>query len=312
MTNKELFNLPFVSVIIPVYNDPAGLRNTLKSAVEQKYPSEMFEIIIVDNGSTDDTFKVANEFAEKYPQLIKVTVENTIQTSYAARNKGIRASKGSIIVFVDADMTINVNWLQDIINEIEKYKADYLACNVEVHSSNDSIYGLYDKITGFPVERYVNNDHFAPTCCLVVSKALIDKIGLFDSTLLSGGDFEFGNRVYRAGFNMQYSPDIIMKHPARTSIRQLYYKAFRVGRGLRQISCYHSEYFKNNKSINRNILNPVYYLPVPPWSFNKSLKGNYAWDTASVKDKITIYLIYCFIERLGKQIGYIYEKLKSR
>ncbi|GBE06037.1 PGL/p-HBAD biosynthesis glycosyltransferase/MT3031 [bacterium BMS3Abin10] len=312
MSYNESLIPTFISMIIPVYNDSEGLISTLKSVVAQEYVPECFEIIVVDNGSTDATYQTAGDFAGQYPNLIKVLEENTVQSSYAARNKGVGIARGEILCFIDADMTVESDYLKRVARLFSQSSVDYAGCKVEVFSSDNSMLGIYGRATGFPVERYLFDDHFAPTCCLVVSRALIDKIGLFDSGLESGGDFEFGNRAYRAGFNLQYSPDIIMKHPARKSIRQLYNKALRVGRGLRQISCYHTEHFKNNRSINRNILNPVYYLPVPPWNFHRALKGNKAWDNALVREKIAIYLIYCVIERLGKQAGYIYEKLKNR
>ena len=84
-----------VSVVIPVYDNPSGLLDTLKSLVVQDYKD--FEIIIVNNRSTDNTLKIAENFARKFPKTVRIVTENNIQSSYATRNKGIETSRGSII-----------------------------------------------------------------------------------------------------------------------------------------------------------------------------------------------------------------------
>lgn len=74
-----------ISVIIPVYNDPAGLQDTLQSLVIQESPGK-FEIIVADNGLTDGTVQVAEKYCSRHEGLIKIVVEDNIQSSYAARN----------------------------------------------------------------------------------------------------------------------------------------------------------------------------------------------------------------------------------
>ena len=94
-----------VSVIIPVYNDKRGIKKCLKSLLEQNYNKELYEIIIVDNGSTDGT----KEFLKKSP--VKFLEENDIQSSYASRNKGIKHSKNEILCFTDSDVIVDKNWI---------------------------------------------------------------------------------------------------------------------------------------------------------------------------------------------------------
>ena len=103
-----------ISIIIPVYNDNNGLNTTLRSLVKQEYPKSKYEIIIADNGSMDSTLKVSDIFQKKYPDLIKIISEKSIQGSYAARNKGIKIAMGSIIALIDADMTMSNDGLKKI------------------------------------------------------------------------------------------------------------------------------------------------------------------------------------------------------
>lgn len=300
---------PFISVVIPVYKDPSGLKDTLESLVVQDYSIDKFEIIVADNGSFDETLDVANSFKAKYPDLVKIVIEDEIQSSYAARNKGVKAAKGDVIAFIDADMSVYNDCLSLIATSMNMHEVDYLACNVVIYSENESIFSLYNKITGFPIEECINASHFCPTCCLVTARKIFDDVGFFDFRLMSGGDFEFGNRVFRMGKKMYYDPDILMKHPARSSFRQLFKKSFRIGRGYSQLAYYHPV---NHREKNRNVLNPRHYFPTPPWKFLRIMCENRTWNEASYGEKVGVYLI-SWMFKVGTHLGYIYEnKMRSR
>jgi glycosyltransferase AglI len=292
-------DLPYFSVVIPVYNDPGGIRQTLDSLVRQDYPVNYFEIIVVDNCSTDHTKEVVLEYARGSP-MIRLERECSIQSSYAARNRGILASKGAVIAFIDADMSVGVDWLMRIARSLREEPGDYLACGVELSGNKNTLYEIYDKITGFPIRLYLGNDHFAPTCCLVVHRSLFMEQGLFDSRLISGGDLEFGNRVFESGKHQGYRPDIIMIHPARSSFRSLYQKSFRIGRGLRQLSRFYPERFQYP---DLRVWNPVNYLPSTPWNFISSGKRNEIWKELSFIEKFSLYYINWLL-KLAKIRGY--------
>ena len=301
-------NSAFISIIIPVFNDPEGIKDTLNSLVNQDYPVDHFEIIVADNGSIDDTLPIIREYGEKYPKRIRVVIEDEIQSSYAARNKGIEAAKGSVIAFIDADMSVDKDWLTKINQSLKKDQWDYLACGLEIYFKNKTIFEMYDKLIGFPIKSYLFDSHFAPTCCLVVRRIVFEKVGLFDSRLISSGDHEFGNRVFRSGQNLYYNPDIVMRHPARSSFRELYKKSLRIGRGKFQLSLYYPERYPRWYRI---ILNPLNYLPDKPWKFLMSRQGNKIWDELSFGDKITIYF-FNWLLKFGNISGFFYECYRSK
>ena len=99
------------SIIVPVYNDPQRIQKLLYQLVNQSYDN--FEIIICDNGSTDSTLQIVQNYCTKYPDLVQIVSENKIQSSYAARNKGIKISKGEILAFTDSDCLPELNWLEE-------------------------------------------------------------------------------------------------------------------------------------------------------------------------------------------------------
>ncbi len=225
-----------ISVVIPVFNDPPGLAATLDSIVDQDYPA--YEVIPVDNNSTDDTPSVIQSWARRHPSLLRPAEERTIQSSYAARNTGITQAAGDVLVFIDADMTVPDGWLHDIASTFRDTQADYLGYDIEMYipEGEEGRWGWYDKMMGLPVRRYYEQNQFVPTSCLAVRSSIFDAVGPFDSRLLSSGDREFGRRVHaHPDLQTTFSDDIVVFHPARTTFREHYQKALRVGRGLVQV-----------------------------------------------------------------------------
>lgn len=232
---------PFVSVIVPVYNDPDGIETTLNSLVSQAYPRERYEIIAVDNDSTDETSARIGQFEGSYSNVVHCT-ENDRQSPGAARNRGIEAARGELLAFLDADMHVNEDWLKTAVQAMPA-DIDYMAYDVELYvpQGSESIAGTYNALTGFPMERYVTEQHFGGGGCLFVRKRVFDDIGAFDSRLISDEDLEFGNRVYESGRELYFTSDVSAYHPARTSLRSLIDKNVRIGRGVCQRQRYYPE-----------------------------------------------------------------------
>ncbi|MBP1923821.1 glycosyltransferase involved in cell wall biosynthesis [Halorubrum alkaliphilum] len=227
------------SLVIPVYNDPQGIRTTLESLLTQTTTNH--QIVVVDNDSTDHTPEVVRSYEDDHDNLTLVH-EREIQSSYAARNTGIRHSDAEILAFVDADMTVPEDWLESALDAVHAADADYMGCNVELTlPDNPPLPARYDHHTGFPVEGYLESQRFAPTCCLFVRREVFEDVGLFDHRLKSGGDKEFGNRVHDAGYDLHFAEDVTMFHPTRNGIRAHVTKDRRVGRGLCQLQRYHPD-----------------------------------------------------------------------
>jgi glycosyltransferase involved in cell wall biosynthesis len=227
-----------VSVVIPVYNDPRGIQQTLESVTSQSVTD--CEICIIDNNSTDDTPDIIRKYADKHDN-ITLLVEDEIQGSYAARNKGLEHANGDVIAFLDADETVDEDYLETALEAMDEQDVDYLGCNVELTVDEDTLVGRYNARTGFPVKQYLKEEHYAPTCALLVRQQVFEDVGTFDSRLVSGGDIEFGQRVHDAGYDQGYAEDAVVTHPARTSFESLAKKNFRVGRGFCQKQRYYPE-----------------------------------------------------------------------
>lgn len=122
---EQTINQPYVSVIVPVYNVETYIEQCLSSLVEQTLKN--IEIIVIIDGSTDDSEKKARVFAEKYSNI---TIINTPNRGLgAARNEGIKHAGGEYLAFVDSDDYVSVNMYNDLFESAKKYEADIVACN---------------------------------------------------------------------------------------------------------------------------------------------------------------------------------------
>ncbi len=255
-----------VSIIIPVYNDPEGVRATVESLCAQEYDS--YQVLPVDNNSTDETNSVLEKFATQQSDLIDPVEEVTVQSSYAARNTGIKHATGEILLFLDADMWVSKNWVEEMTTTLESNDYDYMGCNVELVVNNQpNFWEQYEQSFSFPVETYLNDKHFAPTCALAVRREVFEAVGIFDERLESGGDEEFGQRVHRAGFKQGYAQNVTAYHPARDSWGALRSKAVRIGRGRAQRHELHPELGDPHP------LHPLNYLPPSPFRLRRRFSG---------------------------------------
>jgi len=290
---------PVVSVISPVYNDPEGIQTTLGSLLNQSYRN--VEVLAVDNMSTDDTVDKINTFVSDHSNLLDSIQEADVQSSYAARNTGIEHATGDILLFLDADMWVDETWIENMVDTLASNDYDYLGCNVDVVANQPNFWERYEQSFSFPVETYLEDKYFAPTCALAVRREVFEEVGLFDERLESGGDKEFGQRVHRAGFTQGYAGHITAYHPARDSWKALRSKALRIGRGRAQKRRYHPEL------VDPHPLHPFNYLPPSPFRLRRRFSG----QDVSLASLIGFYFLE-YILKLIQGYGMLRETLRQR
>lgn len=126
-----------LSVIVPVYNTEQYLRRCLDSLVVQDFSSEDYEILVVNDGSTDGSLNILHEYAEKYSNIHIFTQTNAGVS--AARNKGIDEAKGRFICFVDSDDAIVPNGLSYVYNRFVKDSVDMIRFFVKFETEGDVV-----------------------------------------------------------------------------------------------------------------------------------------------------------------------------
>jgi glycosyltransferase involved in cell wall biosynthesis len=218
-----------VSVIIPVFQDEAGLRRCLSALERQTYPKERYEVVVVNNDSSQTLH------LEGLPSNVRIVEEATVG-SYAARNKGIAVSRGDILAFTDADCAPEDDWLERGVAQLQQHPDAGLVGgqmalvfqNGEPRNSAERL----DDVIAFPQEIFIKHVHFSATGNLFTFRAVIQKIGPFNASMKSAGDKEWGQRVHSAGYPLYYAEDVRIRHPALDSTRRYIKKMKRLAGGL--------------------------------------------------------------------------------
>ncbi len=125
-----------ISVVVPIYNSEATLKATIDSILAQTHKD--FELLLIDDGSTDDSVKICNAYADA-DSRIKVSLKNFVGGVAAARNRGIDLAQGDHISFVDSDDIIHPRMLEILYDEIIKTHSDISICNIKKVSSAEEI-----------------------------------------------------------------------------------------------------------------------------------------------------------------------------
>jgi len=227
----------FVSIIIPIFNDPIRIRMVLDALLTQTLPQDSYEIIIADNGSTDSTPQVIKEYCTEYSNIVRLVFERQTQSSYAARNKGLRVARGKILAFTDSDCVPAQNWIEAGVRALQHQKAKCGGGRITFFfkSVRPNIYEYYDSARKLNQQAYIDQAGFAATANFFARRELFDRYGEFRYNLISGGDYEFGRRLTTAGEKMIYISDAIVQHPARASFKEILKKSSRVAAGQKEL-----------------------------------------------------------------------------
>lgn len=223
---------PDISVIIPVRDGGEALDRCLAAVQAQEAGPWTFELLVVDNGSPEDSRLRVNRF----PGAILLFEEQP--SSYAARNRGIRHSRGRLLAFTDADTEPRPGWLAAGADGLSAGGGPWLAAGeVEIVLPEEpNIYAIYDKLHNMLQERYVREGGYGVTANLFVTRQLAEEAGCFAEDWVSGADVDFCRRARDAGGKITYLPAAAVAHPARTTFVRFREKKIRTGRGRARIA----------------------------------------------------------------------------
>jgi cellulose synthase/poly-beta-1,6-N-acetylglucosamine synthase-like glycosyltransferase len=239
--------LPFTSIIVPVFNGRDTIDDLLRSLMALNYPQERYEIIVVDNNSQDDTA----QRVQQYP--VKLLYERKKQSGFAARNVGVRAAAGEAIAFTDADCVAHPDWLRHLLTDFRENRwggfgggfESYQPRNdVQRHLSNTSAtcftpefkcqsflapqsrgellcsrLGFLDYRSSIRLPSNLKNP---PTANVAYRRQIFDEIGYFDPRFTSGGDLEFAWRLQtQTHWQIKIVPQALIYHQHRADLAAL-------------------------------------------------------------------------------------------
>lgn len=209
---------PTVTVVVPVRNGEGTIRTCLEALLAQDWPRDALELIVVDNRSTDRTGDVAAQFP------VRLVEERDLQSSYAARNRGVAHSRGVLLAFTDADCVPDRGWVRALVSALEPAAVGIAAGPIEAWRS-ERLVERYQAVRALRADRAFRHSvlPFAQTANAACPRVVFDAVGGFDAACRFGGDLDFCWRVQRrTGLRLAYEPAAVVRHRHRTTWRGLF------------------------------------------------------------------------------------------
>jgi glycosyltransferase involved in cell wall biosynthesis len=242
-------------VIVAVRNDPEGIRRTLEVLREQTIDAASFEVVVVDDGSTDATAAVV----EAHPRGDLVVGQG--KGAYAARNRGLAHARGAIIAITDAGCEPSPSWLERALSRLRHEGEDtVLAGQISMPLQADaSLASMVDVMHHLDQRRIVYEERYAVTANLIAPRDVFDRVGPFDATLLRGGDREWTQRAIAHGYRLVYAEEVVIVHPPRATARELIDKSMGVGRAASAMRRRHPDAKVVRPYLRRDLLLPRHW-----------------------------------------------------
>lgn len=208
-----------LSVIIPTYNEEREIINCLETLGEQTYPD--FEIIVINDASTDSTYKKLTNLKAIIPELILISQDH--KGPGTARNLGSKNAKGEVLVFVDADMTFDKNFLRDLVNPILKGKSNGTFSKNEYVANWDNVWARCWNINQNWEEkrRHSKNYPGKQKVFRAIIKSEFDRVGGFTP----GGYTDDYTLAEKLGYEAIAVDGAIFYHKNPDNLRDIYLQA---------------------------------------------------------------------------------------
>jgi mycofactocin glycosyltransferase len=235
---------PFVSIVIAVYNRAGEIGSCIESLLKLDYRGKR-EIIVVDDGSTDNTSAVVSQ----YNVRLITQEQNTGQS--AARNAGVAVAKGEIAAFIDSDCIAEPGWLRELVPYFQDSR-NALVGGYVASFFRESILDRYEEaksplnmgetvLTGSGEE----SDFYVPTCNMLIKKDVYLQVGGLDENLRVGEDVDFCWKLKERGFRLVYVPKGRVRHKHRNQLGETFKRRFDYGTSEPVLYARHKAIFKH-------------------------------------------------------------------
>jgi cellulose synthase/poly-beta-1,6-N-acetylglucosamine synthase-like glycosyltransferase len=211
---------PTVSIVIPVYNGIRTIRYCLDAIMQVDYPRSRYEVIVVDNNSSDGTPEVVRQ----YP--VRLAYETILQGPHAASNTGLRLAQGEIVVFTDSDCVPEKEWLRRIVAPFADPEVVAVGGQIEAFEPRTRV----ERFLGNEIRPFQNCVQLAegfPKSLLTGNSAyrrsVVMDVGMFNQNLYTGSEVDMAWRVqWKTGQRVVYVNDAVVYHMFSSEIKRLF------------------------------------------------------------------------------------------
>ena len=256
-------DIPFVSVVVPVYNGESTIRECLDSIMGLDYPPEKLEVIAVDDGSTDKTMSILRNYGLKLIQKQHGGYPSSM-------NAGIKEARGDAILIVDSDTYVEQDYLAKILREFDDRKVGIVSGYVATKPNAK----FWARITGFESEdrydqmksKYVD---FITSTCTAYRREVLSQVGLFNEELKRGSDEDLAQRASKVGWKILLRKDAVCYHDWTSSVKRYFKK--QMANGIYQIKNFlrHPELLRGREQHPPSLYVPMFLtglvLLAPLW-----------------------------------------------
>ncbi len=220
---SDVAQRPLISIVITVRNEERHLPQLLDSLLVQEGP---LEVVVVESESRDRTFEIAQGYATRHPDRIRVF--RRAGSRGIGRNGGVAAARGEFVAFIDGDCFADSQWLHALRSGLA---ASAVAAGRTVIVGKPR-YGRLERVELFQQ----GNDVTYPSCNLAYPRALFDRLGGFDPRFITAEDIDLNLRAVEAGASIRYVPEAIVYHHVRDNFVRFLYQALWNGYGRKQLT----------------------------------------------------------------------------
>lgn len=228
---------PQVSIIIPTRNRQHSLEETLLSADCLDYPRNKYEVVVIDDHSSDRTRAILAELKSSLSYPLRYDRLKEKKGISAARNLGMQMAKGRFFVFTDDDCLFQKYWLTSLLEPFRSTQVG--AVGGLDYAPEDAT--LFSKCVGYLFSSFIGTGglrggnmfklgkYYPKGCNMAVRKEAIGKAGLFDELLGPGEEIELGYRIEKAGYQIRFAPKAFVWHKRRITLKAFLKKMFKIG-----------------------------------------------------------------------------------
>lgn len=228
---------PYCSIVIPAFNEEKYIEQCLFSLKRQTYPKDKYEIIVVDNGSSDNTVEISKNYADQ----VMLLPDGNVGT---VRNYGFKNSSGEVVIFIDSDCVTDETWLERAI-QMYSSAPDTVLGGIYVCRENPNWVEKYWFLeTG--KDRVLESSLLGG--CIIISRKNFDQVGGFREEMSSGEDSALTRDLRNQGVEVKITPLLKVAHLGNPSTIMAFLKR----------QSWHAESYLSNK--RSNLKDPVFWL----------------------------------------------------